>query len=357
MSGSCLGNVLKLSTFGESHGNSIGGVLSGMPSNIHITESFIQAFLNERKPGQNSYVSPRKEDDTIIIQSGLLNNLTLGTPIAFLVQNNNQNSKDYKNVENIYRPGHADYTFHKKFGIYDHRGGGRASARETISRVIAGAIASKLLPKQTKVIGRVKQIYNIKAPDDFISDTELNINNFYCSCNQTVAKWQNLIKNAIKSGDSLGAICEITIKNPPIGLGEPVFDKLDAELAKSIMSIPAVKGVEIGNGFDFVNLKGSQSRDEMEYKDNKILYKTNKSGGILGGISNGEDIIIKYVVKPTSSIISPANTIDANNNNIQNLSVKGRHDPCVGIRSIPIAKAMVNFILADFLLLQKRNNI
>ncbi len=356
MSGSCLGNILKLSTFGESHGNSVGGILSGMPSNITITESFIQSFLNERKPGQNSFVSPRKEDDTIIIQSGLLNNITLGTPIAFLVQNNNQNSKDYKNVENIYRPGHADYTWHKKFGIYDHKGGGRASARETIARVVGGTIASTLLPKETKVIGKVKQIYNIKAPDDNATEG-LNIDNFYCSCNQTVAKWQNLIKNALNSGDSLGAICEITIKNPPIGLGEPVFDKLDAELAKAIISIPAVKGFEIGKGFDFVNLKGSLSRDEMEYKDNKILYKTNKSGGILGGISNGEDIIIRYVVKPTSSIATPTNTIDSNNNNIQNLSIKGRHDPCVGIRSIPIAKAMVNFILADFLLLQKRNSL
>ncbi len=355
MTGSSFGDILKLTTFGESHGPSVGGILSGVPSNIEITQEYIQTFLNERKPGQNQYVSPRKEDDIVKIQSGIFNGKTLGTPIAFIVENNNQQSKDYSNVKNVYRPGHADYTWSKKFGYYDYRGGGRASARETVARVVAGAIAGKILPKNTLVYGRITQIYNIKAPC-LHNPQDLNINNFYCSDKPTVEKWQQLLKNAIQEHDSLGAVCEIIIKNPPIGLGEPVFDKLDAELAKAIMSIPAVKGVEIGEGFNFANIKGSKARDAMEFANGNVNYKSNNSGGILGGISNGEDIVIRYVVKPTSSIKQPINTVSKDGNNILNLEVSGRHDPCVGIRSVAVAKAMVKLVLANYTLLQQRNN-
>ncbi|QJC33646.1 chorismate synthase [Enterobacteriaceae endosymbiont of Donacia provostii] len=345
MSGNSIGKLFKITTFGESHGKSLGCIVDGVPPKIPLTLEDIQKDLDRRKPGTSKYTSPRRELDKIEILSGIFNGFTTGTSIGLLINNIDIRSQDYKNIKNIFRPGHADYTYEKKYGIRDYRGGGRSSARETTMRVAAGAIAKKYLniKYNTKIRGYLSQMGDIIC--DFDNWEETNNNPFFCPNKNQIPLLKNKINYLKKHGDSIGAKITIIVNNIPKGLGEPVFDKLDAELAYALMSINAVKGIEIGDGFNCINKLGSHYRDEISMEG----FKSNNSGGILGGISTGQDIIINFVVKPTSSISIPCKTINSLGKET-NCITQGRHDPCVGIRAIPIGEAMVAIILMDHLL-------
>ena len=351
MSGNTFGKIFKVTTFGESHGKALGCIIDGCPPNLKIDESDIQRDLDRRKPGQSKYTTQRKEDDKIEILSGVFNGLTTGTPIALLIYNKDHKSKDYSEIKNKFRPGHADYTYQKKYGIRDYRGAGRSSARETVARVAAGAIAKKYLSKinKTKIFGYVSQLGEIKAESIRISDIEKNP--FFFPDKKKIIELEEYLTSIRKSGDSIGAKVTIIGKNIPIGLGEPVFDKLDALLAQGMMSINAVKGVEIGAGFDVVSQKGSEARDEITPKG----FLSNFSGGTLGGISTGQDLHVNIALKPTSSILIPGKTVDQKNKPTT-IRTKGRHDPCVGIRAVPIAEAMMALTLCDLYLRHKAQN-
>ncbi len=351
MSGNTFGTIFKVTTFGESHGKALGCIIDGCPPNLKIDESDIQRDLDRRKPGQSKYTTQRKEDDKIEILSGVFNGLTTGTPIALLIYNKDHKSKDYSEIKNKFRPGHADFTYQKKYGIRDYRGAGRSSARETVARVAAGAIAKKYLSKinKTKIYGYVSQLGEIKAENIRVSDIEKNP--FFFPDKKKIAELENYLTSIRKSGDSIGAQVTVIGKNIPIGLGEPVFDKLDAVLAQGMMSINAVKGVEIGAGFDVVTQKGSEARDEITPKG----FLSNFSGGTLGGISTGQDLHVNIALKPTSSILIPGKTVDLKNKPTS-IRTKGRHDPCVGIRAVPIAEAMMALTLCDLYLRDKAQN-
>lgn len=351
MSGNTFGKIFKVTTFGESHGKALGCIIDGCPPNLKIDESDIQRDLDRRKPGQSKYTTQRKEDDKIEILSGVFNGLTTGTPIALLIYNKDHKSKDYSEIKNKFRPGHADYTYQKKYGIRDYRGAGRSSARETVARVAAGAIAKKYLSKinKTKIFGYVSQLGEIKAESIKIADIEKNP--FFFPDKKKIIELEEYLTGIRKSGDSIGAKVTIIGKNIPIGLGEPVFDKLDALLAQGMMSINAVKGVEIGAGFDVVSQKGSEARDEITPKG----FLSNFSGGTLGGISTGQDLHVNIALKPTSSILIPGKTVDQKNKPTT-IRTKGRHDPCVGIRAVPIAEAMMALTLCDLYLRHKAQN-
>ena len=351
MSGNTFGKIFKVTTFGESHGKALGCIIDGCPPNLKIDESDIQRDLDRRKPGQSKYTTQRKEDDKIEILSGVFNGLTTGTPIALLIYNKDHKTKDYSEIKNKFRPGHADFTYQKKYGIRDYRGAGRSSARETVARVAAGAIAKKYLSKinKTKIFGYVSQLGEIKAESIKISDIEKNP--FFFPDKKKILELEEYLTSIRKSGDSIGAKVTIIGKNIPIGLGEPVFDKLDALLAQGMMSINAVKGVEIGAGFDVVSQKGSEARDELTPKG----FSSNFSGGTLGGISTGQDLHVNIALKPTSSILIPGKTIDQKNKPTT-IRTKGRHDPCVGIRAVPIAEAMMALTLCDLYLRHKAQN-
>ena len=351
MSGNTFGKIFKVTTFGESHGKALGCIIDGCPPNLKIDESDIQRDLDRRKPGQSKYTTQRKEDDKIEILSGVFNGLTTGTPIALLIYNKDHKSKDYSEIKNKFRPGHADYTYQKKYGIRDYRGAGRSSARETVARVAAGAIAKKYLSKinKTKIFGYVSQLGEIKAENIKIADIEKNP--FFFPDKKKIIELEEYLTGIRKSGDSIGAKVTIIGKNIPIGLGEPVFDKLDALLAQGMMSINAVKGVEIGAGFNVVSQKGSEARDEITPKG----FLSNFSGGTLGGISTGQDLHVNIALKPTSSILIPGKTIDQKNKPTT-IRTKGRHDPCVGIRAVPIAEAMMALTLCDLYLRHKAQN-
>lgn len=352
MSGSSIGKIFRLTTWGESHGDSIGCVVDGVPAGIKIKENEIQRYLDKRKPGQSKYTTQRKEPDIIKILSGTFDNTTTGTPISLLIKNVDKKSKDYSQIEDSFRPGHADYTYQEKFGIRDFRGGGRASARETAMRVAGGAIARKILGKKVKIRGALIQIGTKKINYNNWDWKEVEKNDFFCPDYQSIPKWKNYIEKVRKEGSSIGAIIEVHVSGVPVGLGEPTFDKIDALLSHAIMSIPAVKGVEIGNGFESATLRGEENADEMYSKNKKVFFKSNNSGGILGGITSGQDLIIRFAVKPTSSILTPRKTINSRKENIQ-IITKGRHDPCVGIRAVPVGEAMTAIILADNLLINK----
>ncbi|QIE01852.1 chorismate synthase [Buchnera aphidicola] len=345
MSGNTIGKIFCVTTFGESHGTALGCIVDGTPPGLRLCCSDLQYDLNRRRPGLSRYTTPRQELDQINILSGVFNGLTTGTSIGLMIYNNDQRSQDYKSIKNIFRPGHADYTYEKKYGIRDYRGGGRSSARETAMRVAAGAIAKKYLNNQHGIIIRayLSKIGHINCP--FKSWEEIEKNPFFCSDHEKVLKIEHLIKDLKKAGDSIGAEITIIAENVPIGLGEPIFDRLDADLAHGLMSINAVKGVEIGDGFEVISQKGSIHRDEITPNG----FTTNHAGGILGGISNGEKIILKAAFKPTSSITKPGNTINNKNEKIS-IITKGRHDPCVGLRAVPITEAMVAIVLMDHLL-------
>ncbi len=353
MSSNSIGKIFSFSTWGESHGKAIGCIIDGVPSNIELSEKDIQPYLDLRKPGQSKYTTQRKEDDKIEILSGVFDGKTTGHPISLIIYNNDQRSKDYSDIKDKFRPGHADFTYWKKYGIRDYRGGGRSSARETAMRVAAGAVARKVIWKKinnkVKITGALIQIGNSKINYDNWNESNIYENDFFCPDEKIIPIWQDLITQARKDGSSLGAIIEVRASGVPAGLGEPIYDKLDSDIAKALMTINAVKGVEIGNGFGSVNEDGKTNVDEMSIKDGKPAFLSNNNGGILGGISSGQDIICRFVVKPTSSISTERKTIDINLKETT-ISTKGRHDPCVGIRAVPVGEAMIATTIADHIL-------
>lgn len=358
MAGNTYGTLFKLTTFGESHGTAVGGIIDGCPSGLIIDVDFVQAQLNKRRPGQSTIVTPRDEKDKVIFLSGIYEGKTTGAPIAFMVNNEDQQPKDYSHLKDTYRPSHADYTYTAKYGIRDHRGSGRASARETLSRVVAGAIAQLWL-KQYKISfnAYVAQIGNIKISKTVnLSDfAEVENNQVRCPHKDTAMQMIALIKATEVEGDTLGGIISCHINGVPPGLGEPVFDKLHAELGKAMLSINAVKGFEYGSGFNAVNMKGSEHNDLMSAENNKVEFLSNHSGGIQGGISNGAPIYFNVAFKPVSSIKIKQSTIDTNNNPVE-IQVNGRHDVCVVPRAVPIIEAMAALVIMDFMLLQKAYN-
>ena len=346
MSGNTFGKLFKITTFGESHGTAMGCILDGCPPQIELTKEDIQNELDKRKPGQSDVTTQRKEDDAVEILSGVFDGKTLGTPIGMIIYNKDQKSKDYSDIKDVFRPNHADITYQAKYSHRDYRGGGRASARETVNWVAAGAIAKKILKKQgVSVHGFVSEIGQVKA--DSINHKDINNKYFFCD-ESKLADLDSMFKDLIDEGNSVGAKLGVVVENCPVGLGDPVFDKLDANLAKAIMTINAVKSVSIGNADDLLNLKGSEARDEMTSSG----YASNNSGGILGGISNGDDISLSFIIKPTSSIKSKGKTVNKDGEEVD-IEVTGRHDPCVGIRAVPIAEAMVSLVLVDHLLINR----
>jgi chorismate synthase len=351
MSGNSFGNSFIVTTFGESHGVALGCVIDGCPPGLDLCEEDIQKELDKRKPGSSKYTTQRKEDDEVEILSGVFEGKTTGTPIGLLIRNKDQKSKDYDELKEVFRPSHADYVYSKKYGFRDHRGGGRSSARETAMRVAAGAVAKKYLADHlnVKVTGYLSQIGSLKIKS--IDLSEINNNPFFCPDKDILKDIENLIDQLRKEGDSIGAKIEVVVSNLPVGLGEPVFDKLEADLAKGLMSINAVKGFEVGKGFDLVVAKGSESRDEMSPDG----YLSNNSGGISGGISTGQDINVSIALKPTSSINKEGQTINSSGES-QQIQVKGRHDPCVGVRATPIAEAMTALVIMDHFLRNRAQN-
>jgi len=355
MAGNSCGTLFKLTTFGESHGIAIGGIIDGCPSGLLIDFEFIQKQLNKRRPGQSELVSPRNEKDKVIFLSGLFEGKTTGTPIAFKVNNEDQVSKDYDHLKDIYRPSHADYTYEAKYGHRDHRGSGRASARETLSRVVAGAIAQLWLTQhKISFTAYVSQIGTVKIEEGqhTIDFNEIENNEVRCANKEVAAEMKKLIEATNLEGDTLGGIISCHINGIPVGLGEPVFDKLHADLGKAMLGINAVKGFEYGSGFNAVEMKGSEHNDQMQYDGNNILFKTNHAGGIQGGISNGQPIYFNVAFKPVSSIQKVQNSVNKQNNNIS-IEVKGRHDVCVVPRAVPIVEAMAALVIIDFMLRQK----
>ena len=350
MTSNSIGKIFNFTTWGESHGKAIGCVVDGVPSNINLTEKDIQPYLDKRKPGQSKFTTQRKEEDKVEILSGTFEGKTTGHPISLIIYNQDQRSKDYGDIKRKFRPGHADYTYWKKYGIRDYRGGGRSSARETAMRVAAGAIARKIIKNKIKnqvvITGALIQIGNHKINYDNWNNNFIPKNNFWSPDKEIIKIWENEIQTARKSGSSLGAIIEIRVKGLPAGLGEPIYEKIDSDIAKALMSIHAVKGVEMGNGFSSVYETGISNVDEMRIKNKKPLFLSNNNGGVLGGITTGQELITRFVVKPTSSILSPKKTINTKLKETT-ISTKGRHDPCVGIRAVPVGEAMVATTIAD----------
>lgn len=352
MSGNSFGHLFKFTTFGESHGPAIGCIVDGTPPNIEIDAQDIQVWLDKRKPGQSRFTTQRKEADTIKILSGVFEGKTTGTPIGLIIENTDQRSKDYDTIKNLYRPGHADYTYHLKYGNRDYRGSGRASARETACRVAAGAIARKVLGKSIVVKGALIQLGTLKINRRNWDWNTVNNNDFWCPDPSIVTEWEDYLDNVRKSGSSIGAIIEIIVSGVPVGFGNPVYDKIDADIAKALMSINAVKGVEIGAGFRAAAISGEENADEMYMQDGVPAFTSNNAGGIVGGISTGQDIVARFAVKPTSSILTPRKTISTSRKETE-VSTKGRHDPCVGIRAVPVGEAMVASVIADHMLRHK----
>jgi len=351
MAGNSFGTLFKLTTFGESHGTAIGGVIDGCPSGLHLDMDAIQNEMNRRKPGQSEIVTQRKEPDTVEFLSGIFEGQTTGTPIGFVIKNANQKSKDYSHIKDVYRPSHADYTYHKKYGVRDYRGGGRSSARETACRVVAGAIAKQFL-KDVKIHAFTSSVgkININKPYQELDFSKIESNAVRCPDVAIAKKMIARIKDIRKEGDTIGGTVTCVLQNVPIGLGEPVFDKLHAELGKAMLSINAVKGFEYGSGFCGVEMKGSEHNDIFN-EDGST--KTNLSGGIQGGISNGEDIYFRVAFKPVATIMQKQDTIDTKGNVLE-MQGKGRHDPCVVPRAVPIVEAMAALVLADYTLLNKK---
>ncbi len=350
MAGNSIGQLFKVTTFGESHGIALGGIVDGVPPGLELSEADLQPDLDRRKPGTSRYTTPRREDDEVQILSGVFEGKTTGTSIGLLIKNSDQRSKDYSEIKDRFRPGHADYTYQQKYGIRDYRGGGRSSARETAIRVAAGGIAKKYLAQHfgIKIRAFLSQIGDIQVPVQPLEKIDwdfVNSNPFFCPDEATIEKFDALIRELKKAGDSIGAKLTVVAENVPVGLGEPVFDRLDADLAHALMGINAVKGVEIGDGFAVVTQRGSQHRDEMTPQG----FCSNHAGGILGGISSGQPIVATIALKPTSSITIPGRSVDLQNQAVE-VVTKGRHDPCVGIRAVPIAEAMVAIVLMDHLL-------
>lgn len=344
------GHTFRFTTFGESHGVAIGCVVDGVPPRIPLTEADIQPYLDQRKPAQSKFTTQRQEGDVVRILSGTFEGLTTGTPIALLIENEDQRSKDYGEIKDAFRPGHADYTYWAKYGIRDYRGGGRSSARETAMRVAAGAIARKVLGQSVVIRAAMVQMGNSVIDRTRFSWEESLNNPFFCPDAVMAQQWEQELTAIRKEGSSVGAVIEVVASGVPVGWGAPIYDKLDADLAKAMMSINAVKAVEIGEGFSAAMLSGENNADEMRLDANgKPIFLSNHAGGILGGISTGQDIVVRFAVKPTSSILTPRRTL---NTQLQEVDIitKGRHDPCVGIRAVPVGEAMMAVVLADHFL-------
>ena len=352
MPGNSFGQLFRITTWGESHGEALGVVVDGCPAGLEISKEDIQSELDRRRPGQSRITTQRKESDSVEILSGVFEGKTLGTPISLMVRNEDVISKSYEDIKDTYRPGHADYTYDAKYGIRDYRGGGRSSARETVGRVAAGAIAKKILNLNgIRTYGFVRQVGRIVARK--VDPDEIERNIVRCPDAGKAAEMIELIEKVRKEGDSIGGTVEVVSTGLPPGLGSPVFNKLDADLAAALMSLGGIRGFEVGMGFEASKRKGSQVNDVM-YKDSsgKLRFKTNNAGGLLGGITNGEDLVVRIAIKPTSSISKVQHTVDKYGNPVE-LKVKGRHDPCLCPRAVPIAEAMVNLVLADHLLMSR----
>ncbi|MBO0736181.1 MAG: chorismate synthase [Alphaproteobacteria bacterium] len=349
MAGNSFGTLFRFTSWGESHGPAIGVVLDGVPPRLPLAEPDIQHWLDRRKPGQSRYTTQRREADLVRILSGVFEGVTTGAPIQLLIENTDQRPRDYRNLADRFRPGHADYTYWKKFGIRDYRGGGRASARETAARVAAGAVARKVLGAGVAIRGALIQIGPHAVDRGAWDWRAIEDNPFWCPDAAAALRWADFLDGVRKGGSSAGAVIEIVASGVPAGLGEPVYDRLDGDLARALMTINAVKGVEIGAGFAAAALKGEENADEMRMDDGRVVFLSNNAGGILGGISTGQDIVARFAVKPTSSILHPMRTVDADGNEVE-IETRGRHDPCVGIRAVPVGEAMVACVLADHLL-------
>jgi len=356
MSFNTFGKIFRFTTWGESHGPAIGCVVDGCPPMIQLNEKDIQFEFDRRKPGQSKFTTQRKESDKVQILSGVFEGKTTGTPISMIIYNQDMRSKDYGDIKDKFRPGHADLTYFKKYGIRDYRGGGRSSARETAARVAAGAIAKKVLEKnfgkKFNVSGAVTQLGILGCDTSKWDKKFINKNPFFCPDKSMLKIWEKYLLGIRKAGSSCGAIIEVRANGIPAGLGAPIYSKLDMDLASAMMSINAVKGVNIGSGMNSAQLSGEENSDEISQNKNTLKFKSNNAGGILGGISSGQEIIVSFAVKPTSSILTSRKTVNKFGKNTT-ISVKGRHDPCVGIRAVPVGEAMMNCVLLDHYLLHK----
>ena len=356
MSFNTFGKFFRFTTWGESHGPAIGCIIDGCPPLIQLNETDIQKELNKRKPGQSKFTTQRKESDKVQILSGVFQGKTTGTPISLIIYNEDMKSKDYNNIKDKFRPGHADFTYFKKYGIRDYRGGGRSSARETAARVAAGAIAKKVLEKKLgkkfKVLGAVTQLGILGCDTKNWDENFIKKNPFFCPDKTIIKLWEKYLLSIRKAGSSCGAIIEVRANGIPAGLGAPIYSKLDSDIASAMMSINAVKGVNIGSGMNSAQLSGEENSDEISQNKNKLKFASNNAGGILGGISSGQQIIVSFAVKPTSSILNTRRTINKFGKNTT-ISVKGRHDPCVGIRAVPVGEAMLSCVLLDHYLMNK----
>ncbi len=353
MSDNSFGKLFSFTSFGESHGAGIGCIVDNVPPRLPLSEAIIQPYLDRRKPGQNRFVTQRREDDEVEILSGVFEGQTTGTPVAMLIRNKDQRSKDYGEIARQYRPGHADYTYQEKYGIRDYRGGGRSSARETAVRVAAGAIADQLLKAALgpsyRVRGGVVQIGPHAIDRDRLDWDEVDNNPFFCPDPVAAQEWEAYLDGVRKEGSSAGAILEIVADGIPVGLGQPIYGKLDSDLAAAMMTINAVKGVEIGGGFALSAMDGREAGDEMRTGPDGPEFLSNNNGGVLGGISTGQQLVVRIAIKPTSSILTPRQSINVDGEEVD-VVTKGRHDPCVGIRGVPVAEAMMAITLADALM-------
>ncbi len=350
MASNSFGNIFRFTTWGESHGEAIGCVIDGVPSMIPLSEADIQPWLDKRKPAQSKFTTQRKEGDVVKILSGVFEGKTTGTPISLIIYNEDQKSKDYGDIKDKYRPAHADYTYDAKYGIRDYRGGGRSSARETAMRVAAGAIARKILKAAgISITGYLVQVGDDKIDRANVNFKEIGKNPFWSPDKKAADRWATTLDAARKNGSSLGAVIEVVATGVPAGLGDPIYEKLDARLAFAMMGINAVKAVEIGAGFDAAALRGEENADRMRAGKKGPEFLSNNAGGILGGISSGQPVVVRFAVKPTSSILTPVETVTNKGKNTD-IVTKGRHDPCVGIRAVPVGEAMMACVLADALL-------
>ncbi len=356
MSHNSFGHLFRATTWGESHGPAIGCVVDGCPPRLQLSEADIQPFLDRRRPGQSKLVTQRQEPDTVRILSGVHEGLTTGTPIALLIENQDQRSRDYGEIKDRFRPGHADLTYELKYGIRDHRGGGRSSARETAMRVAAGAVARKVLGPEVRLRAAMVQLADDRVDRARWDWAAVESNALFCPDPVAAARWEERLLAARKAGSSLGAVVEVVAEGAPPGLGAPVYSKLDADIAAALMGINAVKGVEIGDGFAAAALSGEDNADEMRMgADGRVLFGSNRAGGVLGGISTGQPIVARFAVKPTSSILSTRRSVDRHGRDVE-VETRGRHDPCVGIRAVPVGEAMLALVLADHLLRHRAQN-
>ena len=355
MSHNTFGHLFRVTTWGESHGPAIGGVVDGCPPRLPLTEADIQPWLDRRRPGQSRFTTQRQEPDQVRILSGVFEGMTTGTPISLIIENQDQRSRDYAAIAEQFRPGHADLTYDLKYGIRDYRGGGRSSARETAMRVAAGAIARRVLGPGVTIRGALIQIGPHRIDRARWDWNAIPGNPFFCPDPVMAVDWESYLNDVRKAGSSAGAVIEVVAEGVPPGLGAPIYAKLDADIAGALMSINAVKGVEIGDGFAAASLSGEQNADEMRMEDGRVVFGSNHAGGILGGISTSQPIVARFAVKPTSSILAPRASVDRGGNEID-VVTKGRHDPCVGIRAVPVAEAMIACVLADHLLRHRAQN-